>query len=740
MLQFNWDTLPNSRILQQKTGPIASIFSPSNAPITISRAPVRCVNLGCKAIANKWCSIDRKAKSWVCSICETKNTWNGDEVPSELSYDAIELTSKQENSASPSLYIFLIDLHNEVRAICDAVRETLTVLPKNSSVSIVPFTDVPVRIRKQTTFDKPDFFRVDVPAELDELSKILGCLKEDVRIVEKGKRPPRALGKALEYAIQLEKAFGLNETKLEQDFESLSLDSPLKAHFDMKAMGKHRVHIITIISGPPTLGAGSVANESVKEPLRHQEASISAVTRSSQASEYYTTLLTKSKAIFSVFDGSVSESGLFEMLRLCTKSGGTIVQSETFEMNYFKQNLMKWCSQNGYLGSLTVKTSANWRVSGAIGPVISRKDHSQYALDECIGEGLTGSWDLRFLGMHGGVTVFFSIHEVSKKAFYGQIILKSAGCWKVLSFKKYGSCEKNEVGSGFNDSVFLAIYAKAMAWERIRALESDKKKKLKQIDETLKKLIYFGKSGGTFSSFRNAVLDVFAARNGLPILSNEFMKMPEMIYFLRRSFLGDSYNTSPDEIGFISNCLLRSNVDYSVLIVVPKVMRVEENKLKSLPLSSEILADNSDGVLILDTLFKVLIHYGSTLCYHRDWFKTNIGAAFLEQNSSEWDLEGDIKGIIAQNREKIQQFAEDKVDFAKLFGEIQFARQYAFALIGTPGRPVLSRFIESDEGKSQARFLYANLSPSDSYNNEYGSRGIMSEEVSILGYYGKVAK
>jgi len=155
-------------------------------------------------------------------------------------------------------------------------------------------------------------------------------------------------------------------------------------------------------------------------------------------------------------------------------------------------------------------------------------------------------------------------------------------------------------------------------------------------------------------------------------LSPNFSIYPQFMFHLRRSHFLQVFNNSPDETAFYRYMLNRENVTDSLIMIQPTL---ESYSFEGPPVPV-LLASTSvqpDKILVLDTFFRLVIHYGETIAA---WRK----AGYAEDPKHE--------------------------NFRQL---LQAPKDDAAALMKK--RFPLPRYIECDQHTSQARFVLATIDP-----------------------------
>lgn len=170
------------------------------------------------------------------------------------------------------------------------------------------------------------------------------------------------------------------------------------------------------------------------------------------------------------------------------------------------------------------------------------------------------------------------------------------------------------------------------------------------------------------------------------------------MFHLRRSQFLQVFNNSPDETTYYRNILNREDVNSSLIMIQPTLMSYSMEAPPQ-PVLLDSVSIQPNVTLLLDTFFQVLVWHGETIA---SWRKAKYQdnptySAFKEM------LEAPV------------------VDATELLAD----------------RFPLPRYIDCDQGGSQARFLLSKVNPSTTHTNSgaYGSEGgqaIPTDDVSLL--------
>ena len=137
-----------------------------------------------------------------------------------------------------------------------------------------------------------------------------------------------------------------------------------------------------------------------------------------------------------VFSGSFDQTGLVELRECVHNSGGYMYTVEEFDSECFRkvfllllllfldlvlrsrslQSMERIFAQNaqyellmGFNGHLEIQTSAEWKISGAIGPCVSTRKASASVGEVEIGESKTCAWRMCGVAPDSTVAVYFEV-------------------------------------------------------------------------------------------------------------------------------------------------------------------------------------------------------------------------------------------------------------------------------------------------------------------------------------------
>jgi len=180
-------------------------------------------------------------------------------------------------------------------------------------------------------------------------------------------------------------------------------------------------------------------------------------------------------------------------------------------------------------------------------------------------------------------------------------------------------------------------------------------------------------------------------------LAPNFSIYPQFMFHLRRSQFMQVFNSSPDESNFYRLVMHRETVSNSLIMIQPTLEAYSFNG-PPVPVLLSATSVQADRILLLDAFFTVVIFSGDTV--------------------AQWRKEKYHENPQYANFAQLLQAPKD--DSAMILKE----------------RFPHPRFVECDQGTSQARFLLAALDPAITHNTMSPSQGevIFTDDVSLKGF------
>lgn len=745
-VRLTWNVWPSSRIdATRLVVPLACLYQPlkerPDLP-PIHYEPVLCTRSNCRAILNPLCQVDYRAKLWVCNFCFQRNPFppqyaaiSEQHQPAELipSFSTIEYTLTRAPCMPPVL-IFLVDTcmdEEELDALKDSLQTSLNLLPPNTLVGLITFGKM-IQVHElgsegcsksyvfrgtkdlsakqiqemlgigratgggpaghpQGPPGQPQQRMPHVPAEppanrfLQPISKcdmalgeLLSELQRDPWPVPQGKRYLRSTGAALAIAVGL----------LECTYPNTG------------------ARIMSFVGGPCSQGPGQVVDDELKHPIRsHHDITKDNVKYMKKAIKHYDSLALRAATnghCIDIYSCALDQTGLMEMKQCCNSTGGHMVMGDSFNSSLFKQTFQRVFARDqrsdlkmAFNANLEVKCSRELKVSGGIGSCVSLNIKSPCVSDIEVGMGGTTQWKLCTLNPSTTMGFFFEV--VNQHA--APMPQGGRGCIQFITQYQHPSGQRrirvttlarnwadatsniHHISAGFDQEAAAVIMARMVVY---RAETDEGVDILRWVDRQLIRLCQkFGEYGKDDpNSFR---------------LAENFSLFPQFMYHLRRSQFLQVFNNSPDETTFYRHMLMREDLTQSLIMIQPILYSYSFNGPPE-PVLLDTSSIQPDRILLMDTFFQILIYHGETIAQWR---------ALKYQDMPEY--------------ENFKQLLQAPVDDADEILQTRFP---------------MPRYIDTEHGGSQARFLLSKVNPSQTHNNMYaygqdGGAPVLTDDVSL---------
>ncbi|CCE72489.1 Piso0_000067 [Millerozyma farinosa CBS 7064] len=728
-VRFAWNTFPYTKAESNKlVVPTGCLYTPlkyrEDLPIA-AYDPICCLNAGCRSILNPYCRIDPTG-SWICPLCGSRNPLpshyqgiSNENLPLELNpaSSTIEyITSRPV--INPPIFLFVVDVcqdEDSLKALKETLVVSLSLLPPNCLVGLITYgTMVQVHDLGSEATSKSYIFRGD--KEYNE-KQITEMLKEPVI------NPAKGFANTLtRFFLPLEDI----ELQLTSILENLSKDPwPVaKENRSLRCTGAalnvaasllgstfqgFGARVMLFAAGMCTLNPGMTVENKLKEPIRsHSDIDKDNAKHYKKAIKFYDALaakMVKNSHTVDIFAGCYDQIGMSEMKNLCTRTGGVLLLTDSFTTSIFKQSFLRLFNKDaeGYLlmgfnTTFDIKTSRELKVSGVIGNTSSLNVKSPNVSENEIGIGGSSQYRICSTSPQHTLAVFFDVANTQplppQSQSYIQFISHyqhSSGTYRVrvTTLSNVLTGEDAILAQSFDQEAAAVLMARVALF---KSEQDDGADVLRWIDRMLIKLCQ------KFADYRKDFDSSFR-------LSPQFSLYPQFIYYLRRSQFLQVFNNSPDETAFYRHVFLTEDTNNSLIMIQPT--------LTSFALDSEpepVLLDSvsikDDRILLLDTFFHILIFHGRTIA---EWRKAGY------QNDPDY---ANFKQLLEEPK---QEAAELLVD-----------------------RFPLPRFIDTEDGGSQARFLYSKLNPSTTYSNQnvMGANGavVLTDDVSLQVFVSHLQK
>jgi protein transport protein SEC23 len=399
--------------------------------------------------------------------------------------------------------------------------------------------------------------------------------------------------------------------------------------------------------------------------------------------------------VLDLFACSLDQVGAAELREPVECSGGFMILAESFESDQFKKCLRHLFKHDGdgflkmnFDATIEIVTTKDVKISGALGPCVSLRKKNASVSETEVGQGGTYVWKLNTLTDRTCIAFFFQMSDEQKiqpsSAFLVQFITRyrqgNMGLRKrvTTAARRWVANHSTDIAAGFDQEAAASVMARLAI---LRAETCHARDVVRWLDDTL---IRFTSKFGDYvpedpSSFR---------------LSSNFSLYPQFMFHLRRSQFIDVSNTTPDETAYFRLMLNREGVVSSLIMIQPTLFQYSFDG-PPVPVLLDIRSICPDSILLFDSFFLVVIHYGSKI--------------------AQWRKLGYEKDPNHENFRKLLEAPE--LDAEQLVAE----------------RVPVPKIIRCDQHSSQARFLLAKLNPSVTQNSTYtdGSDIIFTDDLSL---------
>ncbi|EGV62069.1 hypothetical protein PSN45_000783 [Yamadazyma tenuis] len=766
-VRVTWNSLPRTKLQHERNvTPMAAMYTPLNNkhgdPIPSSHQIVNCRQ--CQSFIHPY--VNRNEETWVCTYCGFSNRLVVDEAgnfPVGLAASTVEYHTSKFNNLPP-IFIYVVDtcFETEDRDAYESLKQSLVVslslLPENSLVGLVSFGKNVAIHNLSSANAMCHSFNGAKEYTLEQFRQSLGLLDTSLK---RNHHPDELFGSIGKQFLQ---PVNLVEYQLTNVIETLTTNTFPRAERKERpyratgcainvasllltsllgTYGSNGGQLLCFIGGACTYGPGAIVGNQLKEPLRShhdietsRQSTLAKNMKLPQQSTNFTvdySLVLKAKTFYktitqylvklgvscSYFIGSYDQVGLYEMDEVCRKTGGVVIMSDSFNTSIFKQSFLKFFRKEpdseylefGLNATLEVKVELDLKVEGLIGNAVglplNQKNGALVSQKPIKGEGNTNCWKLCHVDPQSTFAIFFEKLDTRYNANSTTIQFithyqHSSGEFiiRVTTFPIaiIHDSDAGRLELGFDQYAAAACLARDYTYrlETENVSHADVVKDIDKISvDFCTRFAQYHK--GTVSSF---------------MLSNRYSFLPHVVYHLRRSPFINVFNNSPDETSFIRHVLMHEDTNNILIMVQPTLLSydidtfgsVDENGVANTdpqPVLLDSMSLSKSKILLLDTFFHILIYHGGQVA---EWRKLGY-----------------------HNQEGYEHFKEF----------LEAPKKEAMEIL--MDRFPLPRFIDCDEGGSQARFLMAKLNPSSSYSSNpnifYGNQlDVLTDDLSMQSF------
>eukprot|EP00929_Paragymnodinium_shiwhaense_P012712 TRINITY_DN1202_c0_g2_i1.p1 TRINITY_DN1202_c0_g2~~TRINITY_DN1202_c0_g2_i1.p1 ORF type:complete len:758 (+),score=222.41 TRINITY_DN1202_c0_g2_i1:97-2370(+) len=711
-VRMSWNIWPSTRLDATRIiVPVGCLYTPLKAVENmqlVEYEPVKCKAPNCGAILSPYSMVDFMSKTWTCPFCLQRNAFpphyaehiNEHNLPPELlpTCGTIEYILPQ-SVTPPPVFLLVLDIaliEEELEQARDSLQQSLAMMPQNALVGFISFGAMcyvheladnilpkayafrggkeytSQQVANQLGFNRAAQMgqggaqqvsrRFLLPVGECEftLNSLLDDISRDNWRLAVDRRPFRCVGSALSVASGL----------LEATFPQCS------------------ARIMLLIGGPCNVGPGMVVGEEMAETIRshtdlQKEASNARYTK--KALQFYASLAQRAvNAGFAVdiFACSLDQVGLHEMKVLVDRTGGYMVMSDSFSMHVFKDSFRKVfdCDEFGYLNQgynakIEIFTSREVKCCGAVGGVSSAGKKGPSVADTEVGIGQTCLWSAGSIDRTTAVAFYFDICNTEaknmppgKQSFvqFQTAYLHPSGRKRLrvtTVSHRYTDAQMSDIACGFDQEAAAVVLARYAVW---KCENEDPLDVLRWIDRMLIRLV------AKFADYRKDEPASFR-------LAPEFANFPQFIYHMRRSNFLQTFNASPDETAFYRNTIAREACMNSLVMIQPALLMYTFEDSQPQPVLLDSSSLRANVLLLLDTFFHVVVWRGETI---QAWYDAKY------QEKEEY---ANFKMLLQAPAEDAKQILADRFPVPK--------------------------FIQTNAGGSQARFLTSKVNPSNTHSS-----------------------
>uniref|UniRef100_A0A7N8XDA9 Protein transport protein SEC23 n=1 Tax=Mastacembelus armatus TaxID=205130 RepID=A0A7N8XDA9_9TELE len=707
-VRFSWNVWPSSRLeATRMVVPVAALFTPlkerPDLP-PIQYEPVLCSRATCRAVLNPLCQVDYRAKLWACNFCYQRNQFPPSyagisEVnqPAELlpQFSTIEYVV-QRGPQMPLVFLYVVDTcmeDEDLQALKESLQMSLSLLPPTALVGLITFGRmVQVHELGCEGISKSYVFRGTKDLNAKQLQEMLGLTKPSAT---QGRGPQTAQQPLSNRFLQPVQKIDMNLTDLlgelqrdpwpvtqgKRPLRSLGVAMSIAVGLLECTFPNTGARIMTFISGPATQGPGMVVGDELKTPIRSwHDIEKDNAKFMKKATKHYESLANRASTnghIIDIYACALDQTGMLEMKCCANYTGGYMVMADSFNTSLFKQTFQRVFTKD-VQGSFKMAFAATLEVK------TSREIKVSGAIGPCVSLNAKGPCVSENMSLGAKST-----WKQSRQIDYWLLFLN---LFIFVLFQHNAPIPQGGRGA----IQFVTQYQHSSGQRRIRVTTTarnwaDAQSQIQNIAAS------FDQEAAAILMARLAVYraETEEGPDVLRWLDRQLIRL--FMFHLRRSPFLQVFNNSPDESSYYRHHFNRQDLTQALIMIQPVLYAYSFNGPPEPVLldSSSILPDR---ILLMDTFFQILIYHGETVA---QWRKAGY------QDMPEY--------------ENFRHLLQAPVDDAQELLHTRFP---------------MPRYIDTEHGGSQARFLLSKVNPSQTHNNMYAwgqesGAPILTDDVSL---------
>uniref|UniRef100_A0A8C2B9V5 Protein transport protein SEC23 n=1 Tax=Cyprinus carpio TaxID=7962 RepID=A0A8C2B9V5_CYPCA len=679
-VRCSWNLWPSSRLEATRlVVPVSCLYTPlkerPDLP-PVQYEPVLCSRANCKAVLNPLCQVDFRAKIWACNFCFQRNS---------------------RGPPTPLIFLYVVDTcleEEDLQALKESLQMSLSLLPPNALVGLITFGRM-IQIHELSCegIAKSYVFRGTKELTPKQIQEMLGLMK------------PATSGQFLQpvQAVDMNLTDLLGELQRDpwpvpqgkRPLRSTGIALSIAIGLLEGTFPNTGARVMLFTGGPPTQGPGMVVGDELKPPIRSwHDIQKDNARHLKKATKYYEALANRAAVnghSVDIYACALDQTGLLEMKCLSNLTGGHIVMGDSFNTSLFKQTFQRVFSKdyNGefrmaFGGTLEVKVKE-----------LDFKYLNVSFFSQEMGVGGTCQWKICSLTPATTLAMYFEVVNQHN----APVPQGGRGAVQFVTQYQHSNTQRRirvttiarnwadaqsqiqHIESSFDQEASAVLMARLGVF---RAESEEGPDVLRWLDRQLIRLCQ------KFGQFNKDDQNSFR-------LSESLSLYPQFMFHLRRSPFLQVFNNSPDESSYYRHHFVRQDLTQSLIMIQPILYSYSfygppEPVLLD---SSSILPDR---ILLMDTFFQLVIYHGETIA---QWRKAGY------QEMAEY--------------ENFKQLLQAPLDDAQEILQTRFP---------------MPRYIDTEHGGSQARFLLSKVNPSQTHNNLYAwgqesGAPILTDDVSL---------